>query len=183
MADLKFQNRLTGKLASLMWHAERAVLYDANCSDEIGNVNWTKVKSLNYNPFKGKSKESTLSIFKLLEQETVAVYKIKNVDGTWHWFLVDNLRYSRYLDSKGGRDIDFIFCPTKRQYKLLLSSSPMGAIKKAPFGKELTMCEHIKNPLENTIYDLEVEQFQTQLEQSLYRWQKHLSKNLSTYIP
>ena len=183
MPDLKFQNRLTGKLASLMWHAERTILYDANCSDEVGNVNWTKVKSLNFNPFKGKSKASTISIFKLLEQETVHVYKIKNIDKTWHWFLIDDLRYRRYLESKGGRDIDFIFCPTKRQYKLALSVSPVSAIKTALFGQELTMCEHIKNPLDKEIYDMEAKQFQNQLEQSVSRWQKHLSENLNSYIP
>ena len=183
MSDLKFQNRLTGRLASLMWHAERTILYQVDCSDKIGNVDWKKVKNLKLNPFKGKSKESTLAIFKLLEQETVDVYKIKNIDETWHWFLVDNLRYRRYLDSKGERDIDFIFCPTKRQYKLALSPSPMGPIKTAQFGKELTTCEYVENPLVDENYDSIAEHFQIQLEQSLLRWQEHLSKNLNNYIP
>ena len=182
MSDLKFQNRLTGRLASLMWHAERTILYQVDCSDKIGNVNWKKVKNLKFNPFKGKSKESTLAIFKLLDQETVDVYKIKNINETWHWFLVDNLRYRRYLDFKGERDVDFIFCPTKRQYKLALSSSPMGPIKTAQFGQEFIMCEYVKNPLDGGNYDLIVKQFQTQLEQSLLRWQEHLSKNLNDYI-
>ena len=183
MSDLKFQNRLTGRLASLMWHAERTILYQVDCSDKIGNVNWKKVKNLEFNPFKGKSKESTLAIFKLLEKETVDVYKIKNIDETWHWFLIDNLRYRRYLDSKGKRDIDFIFCPTKRQYKLALTNSPMGPIKSAQFGQELLTCEHVDNPLIGENYDLRVKQFQTQLEQSLLRWKEHLSENLNDYIP
>ena len=182
MSDLKFQNRLTGRLASLMWHAERTILYQVDCSDKIGNVSWKKVKHLKSNPFKGKSKESTLAIFKLLDQETVDVYKIQNIDETWHWFLVDNLRYRRYLDFKGERDIDSIFCPTKRQYKLALSSSPMGPIKTAQFGQELITCEHVKNPLVGGNYDLKVKEFQIQLEQSLFRWQEHLSKNLNDYI-
>ena len=183
MSDLKFQNRLTGRLASLMWHAERTILYQVDCSDKIGNVNWKKVKNLEFNPFKGKSKESTLAVFKLLGQETVDVYKIKNIDETWHWFLIDNLRYRRYLDSKGKRDIDFIFCPTKRQYKLALTNSPMGPIKSAQFGQELLTCEHVDNPLIGENYDLRVKQFQTQLEQSLLRWKEHLSENLNDYIP
>ena len=182
MADLKFQNRLTGRLASLMWHAERTILYQVDCSDKIGNVNWKKVKALQFNPFKGKSKQSTLAVFKLLEQETVDVYKIKNIDETWHWFLIDNLRYRRYLDSKGERDIDFIFCPTKRQYKLALSSSPMSPLKTAKFGQELAMCVHVEKPLDGENYDLDAKQFQSQLEQSLFRWRDHLSKNLNNYI-
>ena len=182
MPDLKFQNRLTGRLASLMWHAERTILYQVDCSDKIGNVNWKKVKNLKSNPFKGKSKESTLAIFKLLDQKTVDVYRIQNIDETWHWFLVDNLRYRRYLDFKGERDIDFIFCPTKRQYKLALSSSPMGPIKTAQLGQEFITCEHVKNPLVGGYYGLKVKQFQIQLEQGLLRWQEHLSKNLNDYI-
>ena len=132
---------------------------------------------------KGSGKNTQCKIFKLLEKETVDVYKIKNIDETWHWFLVDNLRYKRYLDSKGKRDIDFIFCPTKRQYKLALSNSPMGPIKTAQFGQELLTCEHVSNPFDAENYDLRAKQFQTYVEQSLLRWQEHLSKNLNDYIP
>ena len=182
MSDLKIQNRLTGRLASLMWHAERTILYQVNCCDEIGNVDWKKVKKLQSNPFKGKSKQSVLAIFKLLKQQTVEVYKIKNIDETWHWFLIDGLRYKRYLDANGQRDMDFIFCPTKRQYKLALNNSPMAPIKTAQFGHELAMCVHIEKPLDSIIYDLEAIQFQDQLEQSMFRWREHLSNNLNNYI-
>ena len=182
MSDLKVQNRLTGRLASLMWHAERSILYGVDCSDDIGNVNWKKVKQLDFNPFKGKSKESTVAIYKLLEQKTVDVFKIQNSDKSWHWFLVDNSRYNRYLNSEGKRDIDFIFCPTKRQYKLGLSVSPLSPIKTAQLGKEFAMCEHIENPLDDNIYDFKAKSFQNQLEQSLLRWKDHLSKNLNQYI-
>ena len=49
--------------------------------------------------------------------------------------------------------MDFIFCPTKRQYKLALNNSPMAPIKTAQFGHELAMCVHIEKPLDSIIYD------------------------------
>ena len=58
----------------------------------------------------------------------------------------------------------------------------MGPIKTAQFGQELITCEHVKNPLVGENYDLKAKQFQIQLEQSLLRWQEHLSKNLNNYI-
>ena len=55
----------------------------------------------------------------------------------------------------------------------------MEPIKTAQFGQELTTCEYVENPLFDENYDLIANQFQIQLEQSLLRWQEHLSRNLN----
>ena len=178
----EIQNRLTSQLSSLIWHTERIILREANCANDIGEVDWAKAKALATNPFANKSKCSTLAIYKILKLNTLRVFKIKKQDETWHWFLVDDMRYQRFLQAEGKRSTDFIFCPTKRQFKMTWKQSPTDQIKGMPLGKEFDLCEEIKAPLSPEYYDSDAFEFENKLVESKKNWQEHLQKNSSIYI-
>ena len=72
----EIQNRLPSELSSLIWHTERIILREANCANDIGEVDWAKAKALANNPFENKSKCSTLAIYKILNLNTLRVFKI-----------------------------------------------------------------------------------------------------------
>ena len=177
------QNRLTGELSSLIWHTERIILREAGCANDIGEVDWNKAKALENNPFADKSKCSTLAIYKILSLSTIRVFRTKTGDNSWHWFLIDNMRYERYLQAQGKRAVDFIFCPTKRQFKLAWKESPTDVIKKMPLGQEFDTCEEIKSPTSPDHYDQESQQFEKKLMTSKKNWREHLLQNPSAYIP
>ena len=178
----EIQNRLTSELSSLIWHTERIILREANCANDIGEVDWTKAKALTSNPFANKSKCSTLAIYKILKLDTLRVFKIKKQDDSWHWFLVDEMRYQRFLQAEGKRSADFIFCPTKRQFKMTWKQSPTDQIKAMPLGKEFDLCEEIKAPLSSEYYDNDALEFENKLVASKKNWQEYLQKNSSIYI-
>ena len=86
------QNRLTSELSSLIWHTERIILREANCANDIGEVDWTKAKALTSNPFANKSKCSALAIYRILKVDTLRVFKIKKQDDSE--FLSDKMMKS-----------------------------------------------------------------------------------------
>ena len=176
------QNRLTSDLSSLIWHTERIILREAGCANEIGEVDWKKAKALEHNPFANKSKCSTLAIYKILNLSSIRVFRIKKQDNTWHWFLVDDMRYKRYLKAQGKRMVDFIFCPTKRQFKMTWKEAPTDIIKKLPIGQEFDTCEEIKFPISSDHYDQETQDFESKLITSKKKWQEHLRENSTNYI-
>ena len=176
------QNRLTSDLSSLIWHTERIILREAGCANDIGEVDWKKAKALEYNPFANKSKCSTLSIYKILNLSSIRVLRIRKKDHAWHWFLVDDMRYKRYLESQGKRIADFIFCPTKRQFKMTWKEAPTDIIKKMPLGQEFDTCEEIQSPTSSDHYDQETKDFESKLITSRKNWQEHLRENSTIYI-
>ena len=182
MKKQKLHNRLVGKLARLIWHAERSILYEVNCSDDLGTINWQKLKTISKNPFKGKSRPATLAIFKTMSGEDLSIYKIKNEVNAWHWFLVDNCRYKRFLEYKGNGNADFLFCPTKRQYKITGTKSPLCKIKEAKLGEEFIVCSKIENPLKDEHFGADEVLFEKNMMASINRWEKHLHYHSNKYI-
>ena len=142
------------KVSWLEHYAKKMYMDDAGC-DYIGEM-----KKKRINAFKGKCYEATVGIYELCDGEGLTLYRTKDDEGVWHWFMVIDHLYEERI--KEGYTGDFLIDPTAYQYSIDGKVAPTHSIRHGKVGEELDKAEKMK-PLHFPSYKEKVKAFKDKL--------------------